>query len=82
MLTNIESRVFNVIGDQFGIDVVDLKLEQSIIDDLGADSIDVVELVIALEQEFKIAIETEEQNSATTVALILELIQIKTSVVL
>lgn len=77
MLTNIEPRVFKVVGNQFGIDVSDLKLEQSIVDDLGADSIDVVELVILLEQEFKIAIETEEQNNAGTVRLIVDLVTAK-----
>jgi acyl carrier protein len=79
MSTDIENRVYKVVGSQFGVELASMTLEQSIVEDLGADSIDVVELVIALEHEFKIAIETDEQNLAKTVRLIIELVDSKLS---
>ena len=79
MLTSIKSKVFKLMSEQFGIDVNDIKSENHIIDDLNADSVDIVELVIALEEEFKIAIEMEEPINAITVQLTIDLVTEKLS---
>lgn len=47
-------KVKDIIADQLGIDATEIKMESSFIDDLGADSLDIVELIMALEEEFDI----------------------------
>ncbi len=61
-------RVQNIIVDQLGVDEGEVKLEASFIDDLGADSLDVVELVMALEEEFDVEIPDADAERITTVA--------------
>ncbi|MCK4267624.1 MAG: acyl carrier protein [Actinomycetia bacterium] len=61
-------RVQNIIVDQLGVDENEVKLEASFIDDLGADSLDVVELVMALEEEFDVEIPDADAERITTVA--------------
>ena len=61
-------RVQNIIVDQLGVDEGEGKLEASFIDDLGADSLDVVELVMALEEEFDVEIPDADAERITTVA--------------
>lgn len=60
-------RVQNIIVDQLGVDEGEVKLEASFIDDLGADSLDVVELVMALEEEFDVEIPDADAERITTV---------------
>ena len=57
---SIEERVKKIIVDQLGADAAQVKPEASFIEDLGADSLDTVELVMALEEEFDIEIPDEE----------------------
>lgn len=64
---SIEERVKKIIVDQLGADAAQVKPEASFIEDLGADSLDTVELVMALEEEFNIEIPDEEAEKITTV---------------
>ena len=64
---SIEERVKKIIVDQLGADAAAVKPEASFIEDLGADSLDTVELVMALEEEFDIEIRDEEAEKITTV---------------
>lgn len=63
----IELKVQKVIAEKLGIDENTIKNEASFIDDLGADSLDTVELVMALEEEFGCEIPDEEAEKITTV---------------
>ena len=63
---SIEERVKKIIVDQLGADAAQVKPEASFIEDLGADSLDTVELVMALEEEFDIEIPDEEAEKITT----------------
>lgn len=63
----IEERVKKVTGEQLGIRPVEIKNEWSFVNDMGADSLDVVELVMALEDEFGSYIDDEEAEKIATV---------------
>ncbi len=69
MSQSVEERVINIIVDQLGVDRADVKLESNFIDDLGADSLDTVELVMAFEEEFDLEIPDDEAEKITTVQL-------------
>lgn len=62
-----EDRVKKIIVEQLGVKEDEVKPEASFIEDLGADSLDTVELVMALEEEFDIEIPDEEAENITTV---------------
>lgn len=64
---NIDEKVKNIISEQLGVKKEEIKLESSFIDDLGADSLDTVEVVMALEEEFGIEISDEDAEKITTV---------------
>ena len=66
-MSNIEERVKNIIVEQLGVQLDEVKNEASFVDDLGADSLDTVELVMALEEEFDTEIPDEEAEKITTV---------------
>lgn len=66
-MANIEERVKEIIIDQLGVSEEEVKLEASFIDDLGADSLDTAELVMAFEQEFGISIPDEDAEKIKTV---------------
>jgi len=66
-MSNIEERVKKVIVDMLGVKPEDVVPEASFVDDLGADSLDTVELVMALEEEFGTEIPDEEAEKITTV---------------
>ena len=66
-MSNIEERVKKVVGEQLECDIDKLTNEASFIDDLGADSLDTVELVMALEEEFGCEIPDEDAETITTV---------------
>jgi acyl carrier protein len=68
-------RVKEIIVDQLGVDEDKVTLEASFVDDLGADSLDVVELVMALEEEFEIEIPDEDAEKIATVGDALEYIK-------
>ena len=64
---SVEDKVKDIIVDQLGVDEKQVTLEASFVDDLGADSLDTVELVMALEEEFDIEIPDEEAEKIATV---------------
>ena len=66
-MENIEERVRKIVAEQLGVKEADIKNESSFVDDLGADSLDTVELVMALEEEFECEIPDEEAEKITTV---------------
>lgn len=69
MLSNedIQSKVVKLIADQLSLSQDEITLESSFVEDLGADSLDTVELVLALEEEFDISIPDEEAEKITKV---------------
>jgi len=67
MSSDIEKKVIAIIVEQLGIEESEVKPESSFIDDLGADSLDTVELVMAFEEEFDLEIPDEEAEKITTV---------------
>ena len=66
-MNDIEQRVKKVIAEQLSINEADIKNESAFIEDLGADSLDTVELVMALEDAFKIEIPDDQQEKLRTV---------------
>ncbi len=64
---SVDERVIGIVAEQLGIGVDEINNESSFIDDLGADSLDTVELVMALEEEFDIEISDEEAENISTV---------------
>jgi acyl carrier protein len=66
-MSNIEERVKKIIVEQLGVDEAEVVNSASFVDDLGADSLDTVELVMALEEEFDTEIPDEEAEKITTV---------------
>lgn len=71
----IFKKVKNIISEQLGIDADEIKMESSFIDDLGADSLDVVELIMALETEFDLEIPDEEAEKISTVGDVVDYIK-------
>jgi acyl carrier protein len=63
----IEAKVKSIIADQLGVGDDEIKPESSFIEDLGADSLDIVELVMAMEEEFEVEIPDEEAENIKTV---------------
>ena len=66
-MSSIEERVTKMIVEQLGVKPEDIKPEASFVEDLGADSLDNVELVMALEEEFETEIPDEEAEKINTV---------------
>lgn len=66
-MSSIEERVRKIVIEQLGVKSEDVKDDASFVDDLGADSLDTVELVMALEEEFETEIPDEEAEKITTV---------------
>ena len=66
-MSTIEERVKKIVIEQLGVKEEEVKPEASFVDDLGADSLDTVELVMALEEEFDTGIPDEEAEKITTV---------------
>lgn len=65
-MNNIEERVTDIVVEQFGLDRDKVHLDSKFIDDLGADSLETVELVMALEDAFNIDIPDEQAQKITT----------------
>ncbi len=66
-MSSVEERVKKLICEQLGVKEDEVKDEASFVEDLGADSLDTVELVMALEEEFETEIPDEEAEKITTV---------------
>ncbi|HIE59368.1 MAG TPA: acyl carrier protein [Persephonella sp.] len=77
MANNIEERVKEIIADQLGVSVDQIKPESKFVDDLGADSLDVVELIMAFEEEFGVEIPDEDAEKISTVQDVLNYIKQK-----
>ena len=71
----LEDRVKDLIVDQLGVSVDQVTREASFIDDLGADSLDTVELIMAFEEEFGIEIPDEDAEKMTTVGDAIEYLE-------
>ena len=65
--TNVEAKVKGIIAEQLGVAEDEIKTTSSFIEDLGADSLDIVELVMAMEEEFEVEIPDEEAENIKTV---------------
>ncbi len=66
VMSSIEERVTDIVVEQLGLERDKVHPESKFVDDLGADSLDTVELVMALEEEFEIEIPDEEAEKITT----------------
>lgn len=74
-MSSVTERVKKIIVDQLGVNPEQVTEEASFIDDLGADSLDTVELVMALEEEFGMEIPDEEAEKISTVKAAIEYIE-------
>jgi acyl carrier protein len=68
MSDSLEQKVRSVVADQLGVDLSEVRADASILDDLGADSLDVVEMVMSLEEAFDIEVPDEDVEEMKTVA--------------
>lgn len=66
-MSSVEQQVKAIVAEQLGVKAEQVTNDASFVDDLGADSLDTVELVMALEEEFEIEIPDEEAEKITTV---------------
>ncbi len=73
-MSTIEERVKKIVVDQLGVKEDEVTADASFIDDLGADSLDTVELVMALEEEFDCEIPDEEAEKITTMRMAIDYI--------
>lgn len=74
-----EDKIKSIIAEQLGVKIEEVNAEASFIDDLGADSLDTVELIMALEEEFGIEIPDEDAEKMTTVGDVVKYINEKAS---
>jgi acyl carrier protein len=73
-MSDIISRVINVVAEQLSVEAAEIRPESSFQDDLGADSLDLVELIMAMEEEFDIKIDDEAAKNLRTVQLAVDFI--------
>ncbi len=73
-MSDIQVQVTKIVAEQLGVDEGEINNESSFVDDLGADSLDTVELVMALEEEFGCEIPDDEAEKITTVQLAIDYI--------
>lgn len=71
---SVQEKIKRIIAEQLGVDEEDVKPEASFVNDLGADSLDLVELIMAMEEEFDIKIEDEEAEKIKTVQDVIDFI--------
>ena len=74
MAATVEERVKKIVSEQLGVKDDEIQNSASFVEDLGADSLDTVELVMALEEEFETEIPDEEAEAITTVQLAIDYI--------
>ncbi len=75
MAATIADRVKKIVVEQLGVKEEDISNDSSFVNDLGADSLDTVELVMALEEEFGIEIQDEEAEKITTIQQAIDFIE-------
>ena len=75
---NVADKIKEAIIDKLGVEETQITPEASFIDDLGADSLDTVELIMALEEEFDLEIPDEDAEGLTTVKAVIDYIEDKT----
>ncbi|MBA5862328.1 MAG: acyl carrier protein [Nitrospira sp. CR1.1] len=76
-MATVDERVKKIIAEQLGVEEDEVTLEAHFVEDLGADSLDTVELVMALEEEFEIEIPDEDAEKILTVGKALDYIKEK-----
>ncbi|MFB6348294.1 acyl carrier protein [Moraxella marmotae] len=76
-MSDIEAKVKDAVAEQLGLSVDEIKNEASFMDDLGADSLDLVELVMAFESSFGITIPDEDSAELTTVQKAIDYVSAK-----
>jgi len=76
-MSTTAERVNNIVASQLGVEASEIKPESNFIDDLGADSLDTVELVMAFEDEFDIEIPEEDAEKITTIQNAIDYIETK-----
>ena len=76
-MAEIEAKVKKIISEQLGVPEADVKPEASFVNDLGADSLDTVELVMALEEEFGVVIPDEDAEKIATVQNAIDYVKAK-----
>jgi len=76
-MAEIEAKVKKIISEQLGVPEADVKPEASFVNDLGADSLDTVELVMALEEEFGVEIPDEDAEKIASVQNAIDYIKAK-----
>ena len=74
-MSNVESRVRKIVAEQLGVKEEELRNDASFVDDLGADSLDTVELVMALEEEFETEIPDEKAEKIMTIQQAIDYIE-------
>ncbi len=77
--TSIEDKVKTIICDQLAVEAERVTLSASFIDDLGADSLDIVELVMTMEEEFDLDIPDEDAEKMKTVGDVIEYVKSKSA---
>lgn len=76
-MADVDAKVKKIISEQLGVPEADVKPEASFVNDLGADSLDTVELVMALEEEFGVEIPDEDAEKISTVQSAISYIKAK-----
>jgi acyl carrier protein len=74
-MASLEEKVVNIVVDKLGVDRSEVTLDAVFVDDLGADSLDLVELIMAMEEEFGFEIADEEAEKMRTVQDVINFIQ-------
>ena len=74
-MSEVLDKVVNIVCEQLSVDKYDVNPESSFVEDLGADSLDTVELVMALEEEFEIEIPDDQAEEITTIQTAVEWIE-------
>lgn len=78
-MSNVEEQVRKIVAEQLGVKEEQVTSEAAFVDDLGADSLDTVELVMALEEEFECEIPDEEAEKITTVQAAVDYIKARST---
>lgn len=70
-------KIKEIVSQQLGVDADEITMDSTFVEDLGADSLDVVELVMAMEDEFDLEIDEEEADGISTISDVVEYIKAK-----